>query len=442
MAKTERASRVSASHTVQVVVVGAGLSGLVAARRLQRDGVDVVVLEASDRVGGRTMSVTSALDSRLDLGGQWIGHDHHRAEALATELGLSQFPMHTGPLPSLVDGERKLRVAAPSTLMAAAVLVITGALARFGTPRRMDSLSVQAALNKVPGRRARRLLEVIALISWTADLDRLSVSSAVELIRHQHGFKAMLSTTGGAQDSLLIEGAGTMAAHLAAELGQRVHLSQPVVSLHRDETGVTVRTPSKELRAAKVIVTVPPPVARRITHEPPLPADRVRVQEGTHMGAVYKAIAVYERPWWREHGNAELFNLGQPGCAVFDTSPPDGPGHLCILVGGPEARALDGPSDAERRNAVLRPLAAHLGADVLRPTSWHEKAWHLDEYVGGGYIVLPNLGAGPGIWPTPSTRVGHLHWAGSETARDHPGYLDGAIEAGEHAAREVLEELG
>lgn len=442
MVEKERVSRAGASHAVQVVVVGAGLSGLVAARRLERDGVDVVVLEASDRVGGRTMSVTSALDSRLDLGGQWIGHDHHRVEALATELGLSQFPMHTGRLPSLVDGERKLRVASPSSVVAAAVLVIAGALARFGTPRRLDSLSVQAALDRVPGRRARRLLEVIALISWTADLDRLSVFAAANLIRCQGGLKAMLSTTGGAQDSLLVEGAGTMAEQLAAALGQRVHLGQPVISLHRDETGVTVRTPTQELRAAKVIVTVPPPVAQRIIHEPPLPAGRVRAQQDTNMGAVYKAIAVYGRPWWRERGNAELINLGQPGCAVFDSSPPDGPGHLCILVGGPEARALDGLSDAERRNAVLRPLAARLGPDVLRPAGWHEKAWHLDEYVGGGYIALPDLGAGPGILPAPSRPVGHLHWAGSETARDHPGYLDGAIEAGQNAALEVLEGLG
>lgn len=442
MTEPKHATTPSTSDEVQVVVVGAGLSGLVAARELQRRGVDVVVLEAADRVGGRAMSETSALGSRLDVGGQWIGHDHDRVKELAAELELRAYPMHTGKVPTVLDGARKMRIASPSTVVAAVVLVTLGALARLGTPRRWDRLSVQAALAKVPGRRARRLLEVIALISWTADLDRLSVSAATELIRHQGGLKTMLSTKGGAQDSLLVEGAGTIAERLAAELGPRVRLGQPVVSLHRDATGVTVHTPSQELRAAKVIVTVPAPVAARITHDPALPAWRAEAEQHTHMGSVYKAIAVYERPWWREHRSAELIMLGDPGFAVFDSSPPEGPGHLAILVGGPTARALDRLSVADRSAAVLGPIAEYLGPEALQPASWHEKAWHLDEHAGGGYIVLPDLGAGPGIWPTPSTPVGHLHWAGTETADDHPGYLDGAIEAGNRAAREVIEDLG
>ncbi len=442
MTEPNNASHVTPAAVDQVAVVGAGLSGLVAARELQRRGVDVFVLEASDRVGGRAMSATSALGSRLDVGGQWIGHDHHRAKELAAELGLSPFTMHTGRVPTVLDGARRLRITSPSTVVAAAALATMGALARFGTPRRWDTLLVQDAVAKVPSRRARRLLEVIALISWTADLDRLSVSAAASLIRHQGGLKTMLSTKGGAQDGLLVEGAGTMAERLAAELGQRVRLGQPVISLHRDEAGVTIRTPSQEWRAAKVIVTVPPPVAARMTHEPPLPEWREHVEQHTHMGSVYKAIAVYERPWWRDSRSAELIMLGKPGCAVFDSSPPDGPGHLAILVGGPQARALDELGIAERRTAVLGPIAEHLGPAVLQPASWHEKAWHLDEHAGGGYIVLPDLGAGPGAWPAPRTPVGHLHWAGSETATDHPGYLDGAIEAGNRAALEVIEALG
>ncbi|MFP1662551.1 flavin monoamine oxidase family protein [Streptomyces cavourensis] len=115
------------------VVVGAGLSGLTAARELHRRGVDVLVLEAADRVGGRAMAETTALGSRLDLGGQWIGHDHHRIMALAAELGATRYPMHTGPVPQVIDGGRRLPLASPSVVPAGAALAGVGVLSLTGT---------------------------------------------------------------------------------------------------------------------------------------------------------------------------------------------------------------------------------------------------------------------------------------------------------------------
>lgn len=133
--------------------------------------------------------------------------------------------------------------------------------------------------------------------------------------------------------------------------------------------------------------------------------------------------------------------LDAPGAAVFDTSPPGGPGHLCVLVGGPDARALDRHDPDGRRDAVLRRLVPHLGPQVLEPASWHQKAWHRDEHVGGGYVALPIAGTSAGLPPLPSAPFAGLHWAGTETAAEHPGYIEGAIESGERAAREVAAAL-
>nr|MDT0524051.1 FAD-dependent oxidoreductase [Streptomyces sp. DSM 41633] len=105
-----------------MVVVGAGVSGLTAARELARRGIDVLVLEAADRLGGRTMSETTALGTTVDLGGQWIGHDHHRLMALADELGLTRYRMHTGPMPGLIDRSRRLSAISPAVLTAVAAL--------------------------------------------------------------------------------------------------------------------------------------------------------------------------------------------------------------------------------------------------------------------------------------------------------------------------------
>jgi monoamine oxidase len=79
--------------------------------------------------------------------------------------------------------------------------------------------------------------------------------------------------------------------------------------------------------------------------------------------------------------------------------------------------------------------------DVPGSAVFDTTAPHLDEFAGGGYIALPNPGTTDGLVPMSSVPIGDIHWAGSETASDHPGYLDGAIEAGERAATEVIEAL-
>ena len=421
-----------------VAVVGAGLSGLLAARDLHRHGVEVLVLEAADRLGGRALSETTALGSRVDLGGQWIGHDHHRMMALAKELGVPRYAMHTSPMPTIIDGSRRVRVASPAVLGAVLALVGVETLSRVGAPDRWNDTTVAAWLRRVPGRTARRLLEVVALISWTSDLDRHSDRAMAETVKLQGGVRTMLSTSGGAQESLLVEGVGALVDGVAAELGARVRPGTRVTSIVQRRDGVTLFTATGEVRAQKVIVAVPPPMAARIAHDPPLPAARVDTEQHSYMGSVFKAIAVYERPFWRDRGSGEVIALDRPGRAVFDTTPPDGPGHLCVLVGGPEARDLDRLDPAARRHAVLDSLVPHLGPGVLQPVGWHEKSWHLDEFAGGGYMALPLPGSTAGLLPVSSAPVGHLHWAGTEAAGDHAGYLEGAIESGTRAATEVL----
>lgn len=424
------------AETTTVAIVGAGLSGLIAARELQRQRIDFLVLEAADRIGGRTMSETTALGSRVDLGGQWIGHNHHRIAALANEIGATQFRMHTKGIPVLLSHQRRLFLAAPSVLLAVFALVVLQILTWIPTPRRWQNSNVAAWLKKIPGSTTRRLLEVIADISWTADPDKMTIKSAMNMIRRQHGLWTMLSTKGGAQDTLVKESIGFLTEQLASAVAPRVRTNTRVTAIIQDNAGVTLQTTQGEVRASKVIVTVPAPMAKRIQFDPPLPKHIVELQESTFMGSVLKAIAVYETPFWRDKAGGEFIILDNPGRAVFDSGSPGGPGHLAILVGGPTARALSDLDPAERRKILLEDLVPHIGREVLAPASWHEKSWHLDEHAGGGYMAL-TLHGSPHELPFPHAPIGNIHWAGTETAQDHPGYLDGAIEAGLRAAAEV-----
>ncbi|WP_067823146.1 flavin monoamine oxidase family protein [Nocardia inohanensis] len=424
---------------IPVVVIGAGMAGLVAARELHRQGTEVLVLEAASRPGGRVLAETTALGSRVDLGGQWIGHGHHRFERLAAELGTTVFAMHTPKRPTIAEGVATVRNSGLTAAAANATLAYWEVVARLGAPRSWKQQSVRSWLRRVPNRRARRLLEVLVSISTTADLERYSMHAFLDMVRFQGGLSTMLATAGGAQERLVTEAAGTLVERLAAGLDGKIVYDSAVTALHRDDTGVTIHSASGVHRATEVIMTVPPPVAATIEHHPPLPADRIRLQDNTYMGSVYKAIAVYPDPFWREYGHAELMLLTEPGMAVFDTSPPDGPGHLCVLVAGPEARALDSLGLDTRRATILNALAEQLGPAVFEPRDWHEKAWHQDRHVGGGYSALPTIGYEEGYYPASAQPTGHIHWAGTETAHEHAGYIEGAIESGERAAREVLD---
>ncbi len=430
-----------------VVVVGAGISGLRTALNLHARGIDALVLEAAPRVGGRVLTETTALGSRVDLGGQWIGKGHRRFAALAAEYDAQVYPMETPAAPKLVDGARTVRWGGPTTLLAGSVLAAMEVGRRVGglLPVRLPGgdATVGDLLRRVPGP-ARRLLDTVVGVSTTSDPDRLSLRDYATILRAMHGLIPALTTRGGAQDSLVVDGAGTLAVRMAAALGDRVQTNRAVLAIHRDADGADVHTSAGTVRAQRVVVTVPPPMAAAIEHRPALPEARAHAERTMYMGLVYKALAAYERPFWRARGHAELIDIADPGVGVFDSSPPgpDGPGHLCLLIGGPAARALDELTPEARRDLLLGRLAAHLGDAVRTPASWHDKSWHRDEFAGGGYLALPDASAGGTDFPVDAAPSGTLHWAGTETATDHPGYIEGALQSGERAAREVATALG
>ncbi|WP_205699308.1 flavin monoamine oxidase family protein [Conexibacter sp. SYSU D00693] len=446
-----------------VVVVGAGLAGLSAARALQQAGREVLVVEARDRVGGRTLN--EPIDDAgqvVELGGQWVGPTQHRLLELARELGVATYPTHgkgwnavrwkgrtrryRGTIPwlspvALADvGQAQLR------LDRLARTVPLDAPWTAPDAERLDGLTFETWVRRTVATAAGRTLLRTAIDAvWAADARDVSLLHVLFYIHSAGGFDALVDTEGGAQQWRFHGGSQLLSLRLAERVGHdRILLGTPVRQVDHDEArGVTVRWDGGEARARRAVLAVPPALAGRLVYRPALPAVRDGLTQRMAQGSVIKCMAVYDEPFWRADGLSGQALDPEGACkVVYDNTPPSGsPGVLLGFLEGRVARRMAMASQDERRRVVLDGLAGLFGARALRPTGYVDKAWMDEEFSRGCYGgYLP-----PGGWTdfgqALRAPVGPLHWAGAETATVWNGYMDGAVSSGERAAREVLAAL-
>ena len=447
-----------------VIVVGAGLSGLACARRLADEGVDVVVVEARDRVGGRTLSRRHR-GAVFDHGGQWIGPSQHRVQRLASELGLGTFPQFHDGAKVVRVGERirTYRGAIPRVGLGALLAIELGL-------RRLDRRAARVPLDAplltddgagtdrttladlrdrlVPHRDARALFDVAVRTVFGAESQQLSALYFMFYANSGGGFRRLVEIEHGAQESRFVEGAQALSERLADRLGrERIRLSFPVERITRSDVGVTILGPSGELASERAVVAVPPPLAAAMVWDPPLPAPRRHRLEAATMGHTIKVMGFYDLPTWRERGlSGEAVCTTGPISCVFDATPLLGrPGCLLGFVVGRDAQAWAQAPAEQRRASALRTFEELLGVPAASAVDYVEHDWARETWTGGCPVAHLPPGAlaraaevEPGAAEAPTGRV---HWAGTETARHWQGYLEGALEAAERAAAEVLAAL-
>jgi len=448
------------SRRVDVVVIGAGMSGLVTARELRKLGAEVVVLEARDRVGGRTLNHPLGNDKIVELGGQWVGPGQDHIVALAEELGVETFPTYdTGRKVLHFRGRRRTyRGAVPKTgpVGSADLGIAMLRLERMASTvpaeapwaaRRADRWDAQTFASWISrNTRTRFAHEILTLWSESVlavDPGDLSLLHVLAHANAHHGMIALCSTGGGAQERRFVGGSQRVSLRLAEELGDTVVLDQPVRRIESGGGGVVVHAGSATYAAERVVVAMSPALAARISYDPALPAARDQLTQRMPMGSIAKCIAVYDEPFWRTRGlSGQGASDRGPVKFVFDNSPPDGsPGVLLGFVAGAEARTFSEMPEAERREAALAAFVRWFGPEARQPTDYLEKIWAADEWSRGGYAgYLP-----PRVWTTIGAAltepVGRIHWAGSETSAICMGSMDGAVRAGERAAAEVASAL-
>ncbi len=445
-----------------VIVVGAGLAGLSAARTIAAAGRSVVVLEARDRVGGRIVNHDLGDGKVVEMGGQWAGPGQDRILALAAECGIDTFPTYdTGKKVLYFGGKRGTYSGSIPKISPVVLFDIGQAQARFESlakkvptdapwkaarARHWDGQTFGAWIRRNTATAgAATLLALGTEAVFAAEPDELSLLHVLFYSHSGGSFQRLIDTTGGAQQDRFVGGSALIAEKLAGQLGQEViRLSAPVTKINFTGRQLAATTPAGQFEAEKIIVTVPPLLAGRIEYEPALPSWREQLTHRAPMGAVIKCQVIYHEPFWREAGlSGQATSDGAGSRVVFDNTPPDGsPGVLLAFCEGDEARRLGRQPAQVRREEVIASLVRYFGPKAASTAGYAELDWQREPWSLGCYGTL----FGPSVWTrygqALTTPVGPIHWAGTETSPVWCGYMDGAVRSGERAAGAVLTELG
>jgi monoamine oxidase len=461
LAGSAGAAAAAKARKVDVIVVGAGLAGLAAGRKLKQAGRSFVVLEARERVGGRTLNVDIGHGKVVEIGGQWVGPTQNRVLKLIKQLGLRTFK-------TFVDGDnlyyrdgtlQRYRGTIPPvdpTVLAELATVLADT----------DSMAAQVPLEapwdaasalEWDSQTAETWKLQHALLPETRDLYDLAIASVfaaeprdlsllgVLFYTHSAGsFENLINTAGGAQDSRIVGGSQQIAIRLAKRLGRSVVLGAPVFEIDHGNGRVEISTRHGRFIGKRAIIALAPVMASRIRYTPALPARRDQLTQHVPMGTVIKCMAVYDRPFWRDQGLSGMAtsNTG-PVKLTFDNSPPDGkPGVLLGFAEGQEGRDLLGAPQSRRRAQVLASFERYFGSKARTGVRRYiDKSWAADPWTRGCYVGYYPPGVLVGYRDAVRASVDRLHWAGTETATEWNGYMDGAIQSGYRAAREALERL-
>ena len=469
-AKPSKSASTSAPKSADAVVVGAGLAGLSAARAIAGAGRSVVVLEARDRVGGRTWNRPVVGGSYVDAGAEFVGPTQDRIKALAQAVGVETFPTYnTGQNVYWKDGTRQTYAASGPTGIAPPDPTYLPDLLQV--VEKLNTMARQIDVNAPWDAPEALEWDSQTFYSWVKanevnpDFMRL-VSTATDAIfgqeprdlsllyvlfylaasgdeSHPGTFERNFQTAEGAQEERFVGGSQLISLRVAAELGSSVVLNSPVRRMSQDASGVKVLLDGGEVAAKRVVVAVPPALTARIDYEPLLPVLRDQLTQRAPMGSYAKVDVVYDRPFWREQGlTGQAVSINGPVRVTFDSTPEEGnPGVLLGFIGGSDARAWYGLSAEGRRQAVLDNFADYFGEEARSPLQYVENAWAEERFSRGD----PVAGLGPGtlldFGAALRAPVGRIHWAGTETSDYWVGYMDGAVRSGERAAAEVLAEL-
>ncbi len=419
----------------EVIVIGAGMSGIAAASELKKNGIDVLVLEARNRIGGRIYSDRSANNVPFEIGAGWIeGIDGSPLVPLAKRLGVQMIPDEGGDEVYLDNNGKRLSDAA--------AFRIRNTYERFTA-----FLEAERELKTTDGA-LEESIEKFAKLAGLAAADRsalnFSVSNVIESDylgdAKELSMQYYDSDGGHGDDSATIrEGYDEMVKRLAR--GVNVMLGQAVTLVDTTGADVVVETASHRISGKRVLVTVPLGVLQSgaIEFKPGLPEKKRQAMQRLKMGILHRAYFLFERPFWDTdvHTYFHVSNTKGEWPAFVNMQYYNGQPALLAFHGGTAGARLDGMSDAEIEAAGMQVLRKIFGSATPSPKRVIASHWGKDIWSRGSYSFIP-LGATGDEHDVLAEPVGNkLFFAGEATTKENPASVHGAYKSGLREARRI-----